>query len=69
MDLMANDKMVLLMRLVNQLDKAGKLSDIASFIRKRFTVENHKVQLVSVKVLLFHIRQRWPQIKSPAIAF
>lgn len=31
MDLMANDKNGVIDELVNQLDKAGKLSDVASF--------------------------------------
>ena len=56
MDLMANDKNGVIDELVNQLDKAGKLSDVASF-KKRFTIENHKVRLVSAKVLLFHMRK------------
>ena len=30
-------------------------------LRKRFTIENHKVQLVSVKVLLFHM-PKWQQL-------
>ncbi len=59
MDLMANDKNGVIDELVNQLDKAGKLSDVASF-KEAIHNQNHKVQLVSAKVLPFHM-PKWPQ--------
>ena len=52
MDLSASDKNGVIEALVNQLDKAGKLSDVASFKEAIQTV-NHKVQRELVKVLRF----------------
>ena len=43
MDLSASDKNGVIDELVNQLDKAGKLSDVASF-KEVFITVNHKVQ-------------------------
>lgn len=56
MDLMANDKNGVIDELVNQLDKAGKLSDVASF---KEAIHNRESQstTVSAKVLLFHMRK------------
>ena len=61
MDLMANDKNGVIDELVNQLDKAGKLSDVASFKEAIHNRESLKVQLVSAKVLPFHM-PKWPQL-------
>ena len=52
--------------LVNQLDKAGKLSDLYR-LKRQFIIVNLRAQQELVKVLLYHAKVA--AVKTPAIAF
>lgn len=54
MDLDASDKSGVITELVNQLDKAGKLSDPVS-LKRQFIIVNLRAQQELVKVLLYHM--------------
>lgn len=54
MDLDASDKSGVITELVNQLDKAGKLSDLYR-LKRQFIIVNLRAQQELVKVLLYHM--------------
>lgn len=54
MDLDASDKSGVITELVNQLDKAGKLSDLYR-LKRQFIIVNLRAQQGLVKVLLYHM--------------
>ena len=67
MDLMANDKNGVIDELVNQLDKAGKLSDIASFKEAIHNRESQSTTGIGEGIAIPHAKVA--AVKSPAIAF
>ena len=66
MDLMANDKNGVIDELVNQLDKAGKLSDVASFKEAIHNRESQSTTGIGEGIAIPHAKVA---VKSPAIAF
>ncbi|SUK36038.1 PTS system fructose-specific transporter subunit IIABC [Staphylococcus aureus] len=67
MDLMANDKNGVIDELVNQLDKAGKLSDVASFKEAIHNRESQSTTGIGEGIAIPHAKVA--AVKSPAIAF
>ena len=67
MDLMANDKNGVIDELVNQLDKAGKLSDVASF--KRSDSQSRITKYNWYRRRYCHSTCQSGAVKSPAIVF
>ncbi|PTK67197.1 PTS fructose transporter subunit IIABC [Staphylococcus borealis] len=67
MDLEANDKNGVIEELVNQLDKAGKLSDIAQFKDAIHNRESQSTTGIGEGIAIPHAKVA--AVKSPAIAF
>lgn len=67
MDLMANDKNGVIDELVNQLDKAGKLTDVASFKEAIHNRESQSTTGIGEGIAIPHAKVA--AVKSPAIAF
>ena len=66
MDLSASDKNGVIDELVNQLDKAGKLSDIAQF---KEAIHNRESQSTGIGEGIAIPHAKVATVKSPAIAF
>lgn len=67
MDLSASDKNGVIDELVNQLDKAGKLSDVASFKEAIHNRESQSTTGIGEGIAIPHAKVA--AVKSPAIAF
>lgn len=67
MDLMANDKNGVIDELVNQLDKAGKLSDVVAFKEAIHNRESQSTTGIGEGIAIPHAKVA--AVKSPAIAF
>ena len=67
MDLSASDKNGVIDELVNQLDKAGKLSDIAQFKEAIHNRESQSTTGIGEGIAIPHAKVA--RVKSPAIAF